>query len=307
MSGGGFRNFFFVLHYCAKMARKPDSFSKYGFDDIIEARSVDYSMNPWGEHGLDCDFELLNRLIAKALETGVKQESGRFAKAFDSWAAVELRRAGFPADSVWPRQSMPRVLTNELVVLLEKLTPMVRAEELRKWLEMNSNSSAVAPAEARVLGGVYRKQADVLIADWSAGVEVMISTKSMLGSYGKNLRNRFEESFGDAINLRQRFPLGSFGFLFVVDKDVPSSDFVFLISMLEKLVDSAGYDACSLVVVDLETKALDENRTHQVPTHLQPSQFFETIVQRVIDRTPASRHPLVRRFRGLDVDETEES
>ena len=148
---------------------------------MIEARSLDYTNNPWGTNGLDCDLELLNQLIATALEAGIQQESGRFAKAFDSWSAVELRRTGFPVDSVWPRQSMPRVLTRELELLLGTLTPKARRDELRNWLTTNSKSAAIAPAKARVLGGVYWKQADVLIADWSAGVEVMISTKSMLG------------------------------------------------------------------------------------------------------------------------------
>lgn len=38
----------------------------------------------------------------------------------------------------------------------------------------------------------------------------------MLSSYGKNLRNRFEEAYGDAKNIRGRFPLVALGFLFLV-------------------------------------------------------------------------------------------
>ncbi len=54
------------------------------------------------------------------------------------------------------------------------------------------------------MGSAYLKQGDVVIASWAAGVEVLISTKTMLSSYAKNLRNRFEEGYGDAKNLRGR-------------------------------------------------------------------------------------------------------
>ena len=46
------------------------------------------------------------------------------------------------------------------------------------------------------------------------GVEVLISTKAMLSSYPKSLRNRFEEGCGDAKSLRGRHPLAALGFLF---------------------------------------------------------------------------------------------
>lgn len=283
------------------MPRDPDSYTQ--FDAILDAASTDEAKSPWKAGGLACSFDLLDKLIAQALRGGVSQNSGSFAKAFDCWCAFELRRAGFPQDAVWPRQSMPRVLSNDLVNLIEVVTPQARRAELRNWLATNSNSPKVAPTEAKVLGGVYRKQADVLVSDWAAGIEVMISTKSMLGSYGKNLRNRFEESFGDAINLRQRFPLGAFGFLFAIDTGVQPNDFVFLDNMLRKLVDSAGYDATCLVVVDLDKrKVVRKSKTHNVPDDLSASRMFETLVSRVIDRTPADRHARVREKRGMPVD-----
>ena len=72
------------------------------------------------------------------------------------------------------------------------------------------------------MGRAYSKQSDVVIASWAAGVEVLISTKTMLSSYQKNLRNRFEEAYGDAKNLRGRHPLASLGFLFVAGGDIPA-------------------------------------------------------------------------------------
>lgn len=287
------------------LARNPDAYSK--FDQAIANSGIDYEMNPWSTDGLDCDLELLDELIGIALAHGVAQNTGDFARAFDCWAAVELRRAGFGHDEVWPREQMPRILSRELAMLLEIVSDGPRSatlrDHLRKWVATHSNSPRVAPTEAKVLGGVYRKQADVLIADWATGIELMVSTKTMLDSYGKNLRNRFEESFGDAINLRQRFPLGAFGFLFVVDNEVPQSDFVFLTNMLAKLVDAAGYDVTCLMLVDLEEKRIDrDSSVHRIPNELSHGRFFETLVSKVIDRTPAGRHAEVRRKRGLEVD-----
>ena len=48
----------------------------------------------------------------------------------------------------------------------------------------------------------YEKPVDVVISRWDRGPEVLISTKAQLSSFGKNLPNRFEESYGDAGNLR---------------------------------------------------------------------------------------------------------
>ena len=36
------------------------------------------------------------------------------------------------------------------------------------------------------MGSAYLKQGDVVIASWATGVEVLISTKTMLSSYAKN-------------------------------------------------------------------------------------------------------------------------
>lgn len=88
------------------------------------------------------------------------------------------------------------------------------------------------PAEAHVLGSAYSKRADVVVASWAAGIEVLISTKTMLSSYQKNLRNRFEEGYGDAKNLRGRHPLAALGFLYIVGADIPEPALDFAIDML---------------------------------------------------------------------------
>jgi hypothetical protein len=73
--------------------------------------------NPWhiGNEGprFRPDYLLLEALLAIPLHAGSGSESGRFANAIDAWVAAELRRAGFPADEVWPRATKPRVLPRE--------------------------------------------------------------------------------------------------------------------------------------------------------------------------------------------------
>ena len=105
------------------------------------------------------------------------------------------------------------------------------------------------------MGSAYLKQGDVVIASWAAGVEVLISTKTMLSSYAKNLRNRFEEGYGDAKNLRGRHPLSSLGFLFVAGADIPDQELDFAIDMLRKLTSEPDvYDCCCLLLFGVADK-----------------------------------------------------
>ena len=164
------------------------------------------SASPWDGDIFVPNEALLSELVDIPIAASESPESGRFAKSFDAWVAYELRRAGFGDDEVWPRASRPRVLPNDLALLGLRLTPKASREHLNAWLAENSQASKVAPTEARILGRVYTKQADVLISSWARGVELLVSTKTMMSSYGNNLRNRFEESFGDAGNIRGRFP-----------------------------------------------------------------------------------------------------
>lgn len=101
------------------------------------------------------------------------------------------------------------------------------------------------------MGRAFSKQSDVLIASWAAGVEVLISTKTMLSSYQKNLRNRFEEGYGDAKNLRGRHPMASLGFLFIAGSDIPPTSLTFAVDMLRKLTAELDvYDCACLLVID---------------------------------------------------------
>lgn len=206
-------------------------------------------VNPWQPDGsFRVDYETLRRLLGVAV--GSSQASGVVAAAVDVWAAEELRRAGLDPEEVWPRRTQPRVLPRDVRNFVQSgLTKALRADVQARYLSPGARKAL--PAEAHVMGSAYSKQADVLVASWSAGVEMLISTKTMLSSYQKNLRNRFEEGYGDAKNLRGRHPLASLGFIFVVGSDIPDVSLEFAIDMLRKLTtDPNVYDCACLLVVE---------------------------------------------------------
>jgi len=228
-------------------------------------------------------------------------------KALDAWVSYELRRAGFDPDEVWPRARPPRVLPKELGEFVAALPTELRAtltERLR-------TARHVAPNEARVLGSAYVKQVDVLIAQWSRGPELVVSTKGMRGAFRKNLANRFEEAYGDAKNLRGRFPLCALGYVFLLRStalaELGTADRA--IDMLRRLqMESDAYDACCLLVAEWEDDLDGGVRIlpDAVPHDLAPGRFFEVIVSRVLQHTPVDVHVEVRErrlHRELPVEE----
>lgn len=279
------------------------------YDDLEALLPTGPQANPWhNDATYQPDTDLLCSMLSFMVRSGATQASGRFAKAIDFWAAHELRRAGFDPDAVWPRATRPRVLTLELAQLLERYVPQKDRAVLEHYLANHSTARAFAANDAKVLGRVYLKQADVLMAHWSRGAELLISTKTMLSSYGKNLRNRFEESYGDASNLRGRFPLCALGFLFVVRSDIPPGDLDFLIDMLTKLTHGHdGYDAVSLLVAHWDDTTSDVIlRSDDVPDHLGPGPFLATLTRNVLDRTPIYLHVRARELltgRALHITE----
>lgn len=227
-------------------------------------------------------------------------QTGRHAKAVDAWVAYELRCAGFEPDEVWPRLTAPRVVPREVSQFI-KMLPRRMQEDA--WRHLLSNSR-VAPADAHVLGRAYRKQVDVLIAQWSRGPELLVSTKTMSSSFGKNMSNRFEEAYGDAKNLRGRYPLAAMGFLFLVRSTILAEPSAFerAVDMMRKLKAEADvYDATCLLVVDWNDEepinagvVTDEQ---VVPADLGASAFMSTMIDAVLARTPIDMHVEVRQRR----------
>lgn len=246
------------------------------------------------------DHALLGELLSIPVQAGDRSTTGRFAKAVDMWLAHELRRAGFGPDEVWPRERRPRVLPREIAILLERL-PRALAAQVRESLP---GIPAIGPVDAKVLGRAYEKQVDVCLARWDRGPELLISTKTMISSFGKNLPNRFEEAYGDAANLRSRYPLAAVGFCFVQRATIVEHEpeaFERTLDMMRKLRDigaGSGYTTTGLVLVDWadEEQRVTVTAEH-VPEDLAAPQFLAALIARVLEVTPVQHHVEVRRRR----------
>lgn len=261
--------------------------------------------SPWSSGGVyTYDRELLRRLIEVQVESGAAQQSatGGLATAVDVWTATELRRAGIDADAVWPRalrpRSVPHTLTHAAAGLSFSRNPLERALQ-REAVEQLLDR--VGSARSTVLGGYFAKEIDVVMAGHDRGLELGISTKTMTGSFAKNLGNRFEEAAGDLANIRRRFPLAAFGYAFLstanVLNEAPSwarmQDMLRKLRSLSTSDDGTSYDATCLLLCDWTDNVvtlLDE----QVPSDLSPDVFFERMLRRLFSRSPVSEHVRAR-------------
>ncbi|TKJ26444.1 hypothetical protein [Blastococcus sp. CCUG 61487] len=233
------------------------------FDRIVERETggelQDYS-NPWNRESEDGplrynpDYDVLQQLLGVPLLLQAASQSGVPALALDVWTAYELRRAGFEPDLVWPRANPPRILPSTLVALRREAT----REQLRvldAMLQSGKTYSNETGANANILGKNYVKQVDVVMSAWNTGPEIMISTKRMDSSFGKNAANRVEESYGDAKNLRSRHPQAALGFLYSLRSTALTPQFAdiaaWIIDLLGKLGrEDDAYDAVCLVIPD---------------------------------------------------------
>ena len=139
----------------------------------------------------------------------------------------------------------------------------------------------VTSSSAAILGKNYLKQVDVIITDWATGPELLVSTKRMDSSYGKNAPNRVEESYGDAKNLRLRHPLAALGFVFglrsdILHKEPKTADWLF--DLLVKLgqEDDAYHATCLILMEYADEAALPEAQIQPTPTGiLEPGPELE--------------------------------
>lgn len=266
--------------------------------------------SPWISHGavteeFNPSFDVLERLLSIPVRSKAVTRSGRFAQGVDAWLAHELRRAGFDADMVWPRPEAPRVLSSDILELLRKL-PERLSDEVHDAIV----SGKAGSTDARILGRAYMKQTDVVMTHWSTGPELLLSTKAMTSSFGKNLANRYEEAYGDAANLRARYPLAAVGFYFVQRATILESEpaaFRRTVDMIRKLRDFGdgfGYTATGLLLVDWDDEAENpEVRVvhNPVPEDIGTAQFMNAMVDWVLKVTPIDLHEAARARRSGEV------
>ena len=248
------------------MAAKPNAKAKAWvvFDRIVALAAPDGAhSNPWvkspdGKLRFEPDYNTLVQLLGVPLFLKAGTQSGVPALALDVWLSYELRRAGFGSDQVWPRPVHPRILPASVTSLLEDL-PIKMQQTLAERVKKRASIPGVTSSSASILGKNYLKQVDVIITDWATGPELLISTKRMDSSYGKNAPNRVEESYGDAKNLRLRHPLAALGFMFGLRSDILQKEpgtAAWLFDLLAKLGrEDDAYHATCLVLMEYSDEA----------------------------------------------------
>jgi hypothetical protein len=229
------------------------------FDQIVaDAAPEGEHSNPWvrterNELVYRPDFETLKRLLGVPLYLNAATQTGVPALALDVWVSYELRRAGFDKDAVWPRPLHPRIMPGSVASLLAGLAPAER-RKLEDRLSRQTPMKGVVSSSASILGKNYFKQVDVVMSDWDTGPEVLISTKRMDSSFGKNAANRVEESYGDAKNLRLRHPLAALGFVYGLRSTILESEpdkAEWIIDLLHKLGnEDDAYHAVGLLMIE---------------------------------------------------------
>lgn len=154
-----------------------------------------------------------------------------------------------------PGRLTPRILPAPISNLLKAL-PGKERDQLTSRLSRGAALAGVTSASASILGKNYVKQVDVIMTDWATGPELLISTKRMDSSYGKNAANRVEESYGDAKNLRLRHPLAALGFVLGLRSDILQKEpdtAAWLIDLLAKLGrEDDAYHATCLVMIEYD-------------------------------------------------------
>lgn len=271
------------------------------FDQIVaEAASNGMHSNPWvkdanGDLQFEPDYDTLEKLLGVPLYLKAETQSGVPALALDVWLSYELRRAGFDSDQVWPRPAHPRILPAPVAALLKSLPTKdkIRAT-VAAYLNKQASIPGVTSSSATILGKNYLKQVDVIISDWVTGPELLISTKRMDSSYGKNAPNRVEESYGDAKNLRLRHPLAALGFVFGLRSDILQKErntAEWLFDLLAKLgQEDDAYHATCLVLMeyadaistgDISVKSSSNNLLKSNATLYEETSVTQTGIQDV--------------------------
>lgn len=108
--------------------------------------------------------------------------------------------------------------------LLSNYLAIEVSEGLRNIGFVGTKPGRDGKAEKRFQGGLGTKKVDVSFSDDQHGLMLAVSIKSISSSpFGKNLKNRFADLYGEPISLHLRFPYAVIGALFAfpaaADKD----------------------------------------------------------------------------------------
>lgn len=256
--------------------------------DAVVANAPFKELNPWENGVFQPDFDTLRLLLGIPLHLGAETRTGVPALALDVWTAYELRRGGLDPDSVWPRAEPPRAVSKDVLGFIGGVSPAELRKDLMAKLLKGSGPGRVARASANILGKNYLKQVDVIVSGWQTGPELLISTKRMDSSFGKNAANRVEESYGDAKNLALRHPLSALGFLYSLRSTAYEEErrqFDWLVDLLIKLGrEEDAYDACCLVVPEWSgSRVPDDGRSESEAAPIEPD---DTDVEEVEEERP---------------------
>lgn len=254
------------------------------FDEVVNTAPLK-GLNPWeisdGRAAYVPDFDTLAMLLAVPLKLRANSQSGVPALALDVWTSYELRRAGFEPDRVWPRARAPRVLPYDVSAFVESLPGKLK-QDVQQRLNQGK-SGGTTSASANLLGKNYVKQVDVVMSSWQTGPELLISTKRMDSSFGKNAANRVEESYGDAKNLSLRHPQAALGFLYGLRStafETEADTAAWLVDLLAKLGrEEDAYDAVGLLVLEYEETvgAEQDEPMEPAPMEIGPSLLADDI------------------------------
>lgn len=270
------------------MASKPSSKSlAWPLFDAIVDRSAFKDVNPWTTEGsFSPDYDALRKLLAVPILLGAESRSGVPALALDVWVAYELRRAGLDPDAVWPRAEAPRVVDRDVLNFVKSIPKAARKE----LMERLRAGGGIGAASANIAGKNYFKQVDVIMSSWQTGPELLISTKRMDSSFGKNAANRVEESYGDAKNLALRHPLAALGFMYSLRSTAYTEErrqFDWIVDLLIKLGrEDDAYDACALVVPEWEGDAPMDEPPAADDAVIEPYLFDIDIEEGPVDGPP---------------------
>jgi hypothetical protein len=244
---------------------------------------------PWDASGNYApDYDLLLTLLGVAV--GTAQQSGIVAAAADTWAAEELRRAGFDLDEVWPRRKAPRVMPRDVKALVERgLTKKLRQDVEARFDKQGARKALPAEANLRgrhplaALGFLYILGADAPEEAKSFAIDMLRKLVTEPDVYDCACLLVLDGAQG-IIKESEAVPEGRGA------REEPAS--LVPAEPDDAEDDDDGDDESDEV---LKVKVAPVALLHdQVPEDLSAGPFFDKLIRSALARTPVAMYPAVR-------------